>query len=110
MSHSKSKWGGKLAGNHSTVIEAAWRFLPDVIREESVIKISPGFISSHKGLAGRRSLKIISEHGSILLSVSGSGIHQEIRVFSSDYAKSKLVIERAAEKADFQVSFMDHSH
>ncbi len=105
MSHLKKRWGGKLGGNHSTVIEAAWRFLPHVIKEESVTKISPGFISPGKSATGRNAVKIIDEQGSILLSVRGASVHQEIRVFSSDYPKSKLAIARAARNADFHISF-----
>ncbi|MEJ0053436.1 MAG: DUF2103 domain-containing protein [bacterium] len=105
MSHTKRRWGGKLGGNHPTVIEAAWRFLPDVIKEKSVTKISPGFITAGKTSTGRNAVKIIDEKGNILLSVRGPSVHQEIRVFTDDMQKAKLAIARAARNAEFHISF-----
>jgi len=99
------RWAGKLGGDHQTVIEAAWRFLPDVIKEDSVKKITLGFISASKGATGRSSVKIIDDRGCILLSVRGPSCHQEIRVFADDVPKAKLAIARACRNADFHISF-----
>jgi len=99
------KWRGKLGGSHSTVIEAAWRFLPDVIKEESITKISPGFITAGKSSTGRNSVKLIDNRGSILISVRGASSHQEIRIFATDSQKAKMAIVRAVRNAQFHLSF-----
>ena len=104
MAHKKT-WGGKLGGDHSTVIEAAWRFLPEVIKEKSVTKISPGFITGGKSSTGRSSVKIIDDVSCILLSVRGPSAHQEIRIFADDISKAKLAIARAARNTQFHISF-----
>ena len=109
MANHKRRWGGKLGGNHSTVIEVAWRFLPDVIKEESIVRISPGFITAGKSVSGRSSVKIINDKNCILLSVRGASAHQEIRVFADNHEKAKLAIKQAAEKASFHTSFGDRT-
>lgn len=105
MAHEKRTWNGKLGGAHSTVIEAAWRFLPDIIKEKSITKISPGFITAGKSPTGRNSVKISDDHGCILLSIRGASAHQEVRVFANDYQQAKLSIARAARNAQFHISF-----
>lgn len=105
MAHESKGWAGKLGGTHSTVIEAAWRFLPAVIKEKSVEKISLGFITAGKHSTGRNSVKISDACGCILLSVRGASAHQEIRVFASDHQRAKLAIARAARDAHFHISF-----
>lgn len=105
MANKQRRWHGKLGGDHKTVIEAAWRFLPDLIKEISITKISPGFISARKNSTGRSSVKISEDKGCILLSVRGSLAHQEIRIFASNSQKAKLAIARAARNADFHISF-----
>lgn len=82
MASQKRRWGGKLGGNHSTVIEAAWRFLPEIIKEKTITTISPGFITAGKSSTGRNSVKIIDDKGCILLAVRGASALQEIRVFT----------------------------
>ena len=101
----RERWRGKLRGPHSTVIEAAWRFLPQILRDPSVTGISPGFITAGKRASGRNSIKIIEEGSWLLLSVRGSTAHQELRVFTSDAQTAKLAVARAARKASFHVSF-----
>jgi hypothetical protein len=101
----RERWRGKLRGPHSTVIEAAWRFLPQVLRDPSITGISPGFITAGKRSSGRSSIKIIDEDGWLLLSVRGSTAHQELRVFTSDAQTAKLAIARAARNASFRISF-----
>jgi hypothetical protein len=108
MAHNQ-KWHGKLGGNHTSVIEAAWRFLPGVIAEQSVKMISPGFIKAGKNSTGRNSVKIINEKSCILLSVRGASAHQEIRVYAHDIQKAKSAIAQSAKNASFHVSFMDRS-
>ncbi len=105
MAHHNKRWNGKLGGSHQTVIEAAWRFLPDIIRSESIEKIYPGYISSKKSSSGRNSLKIINDKGFLLLSVRGASAHQEIRVFSKNIDEAKKVIAKVAEEAGFHVSY-----
>jgi hypothetical protein len=105
MSSHLKRWGGKLGGDHATAIEAAWRFLPEIIKEKSVAKISLGYISPLKSSSGRSSIKIIDDVNCILLSVRGAHTHQEIRVFSDEPQKAKLAIARAARNAQFHISF-----
>lgn len=104
MSKQKRRWRGKLGGDHSTVIEAAWRFLPNIIAEPCITRISPGVIKN-TGPSGRTSVKIIDDVGCIMLSVRGGTSHQEIRVFTSDFQGAKLAIARAARDAQFRISF-----
>ena len=99
------KWHGKRGGRHSTAIQAAWRFLPAVIAEPAVNRITLGYITSKGSATGRSSLKIIEDKGSILLSVRAGSAHQEIRVFANDVPQAKRTIERAARSSDFHVSF-----
>ena len=105
MANQTRRWRGKLGGSHSTVIEAAWRFLPEVLKEESITKISPGFITAGKGSTGRNSVKITDGNGCILISVRGSSSHQEIRIFADDHQRAKLAIARASRNAQFHISF-----
>lgn len=105
MINQRRRWGGKLGGSHSTVIEAAWRFLPEIIKEETITKISPGFITAGKSSTGRNSVKILDDKGCILLSLRGASAHQEIRVFTNDIHRAKLAIARAARNAEFHISF-----
>ena len=93
-----------MGGDHSTVIEAAWRFLPSVIADDSVTRISPGIIKSTRP-SGRSSVKIIDDVGCILLSVRGGSSIQQIRVYSDDHQSAKVVIARAARDAQFHISF-----
>jgi hypothetical protein len=101
----RERWRGKLRGPHSTVIEAAWRFLPQVLRDPSITGISPGFITAGKRSSGRSSIKISDEDGWLLLSVRGGTAHQELRIFTSDAQTAKLAIARAASNASFHISF-----
>ena len=87
------------------MIEAAWRFLPEIIKEISIEKISPGFITAGKSSTGRNALKINDDGRCILLSVRGTSAHQEIRVYTNDIHKAKLAIARAARNAEFHISF-----
>ncbi len=109
MANLKRRWRGKLGGDHSTVIEAAWRFLPEITKEESITKISPGFITAGKNSTGRSSAKITDDNGYILLSVRGASSFQEIRVFANNYQKAKLAIARAARTAGFHICFGDRT-
>jgi hypothetical protein len=99
------RWGGKLGGDHSTAIEAAWLFLPEVLRNDLILRISPGFITPGGNSSSGNSMKIIDDQGCILLSVRGGSSHQELRVYVSDYPKAKLAIARAARNADVRISF-----
>lgn len=105
MANQKRRWGGKLGGNHTTIIEAAWRFLPEIIKDKSITKISPGFITAGKSSTGRNSVKIVDDCGCILLSVRGASVHQEIRIFADDLQVAKLVVAKAARNAEFHISF-----
>ena len=105
MANHHRRWSGKLGGDHQTVIEAAWRFLPAIIKEGSIAKISPGYITASKNATGRNSVKIIDERGCLLLSVRGASVHQEIRVFANDIPKAKLAMARAVRNAGFHLSF-----
>jgi hypothetical protein len=105
MANSRKRWGGKLGGDHTTVIEAAWRFLPEVIKEDTITMISPGFITAGKNSTGRNAVKIIDDKGCILLSIRGASAHQEVRVFASNLQQAKLAIARAARNTEFHLSF-----
>lgn len=109
MANHQRRWSGKLGGNHSTAIEAAWRFLPEIIKEETITTISPGFITAGKSSTGRSSVKIIDDKGCILLAIRGASAHQEIRVFATDTQSAKLAIARAARNAGFHISFGDRT-
>lgn len=109
MANQKRRWCGKLGGNHSTVIEAAWRFLPGIIKEDSITMISPGFITAGKNSTGRNSVKIIDDKGCILLAIRGASAHQEIRIFSDNIQLAKLATARAARNAGFHISFGDRT-
>ena len=110
MSNHLKGWGGKLGGTHTTVIEVACRFLPEIIKNESISKISLGFIAAGKNASGRNSVKIIDDQGCILLSVRGASSHQEIRVYANDYPRAKLAIARAARNVDVHISFGNKLH
>jgi hypothetical protein len=105
MANQKKRWGGKLGGDHSTAIETAWRFIPEIIREKSITKISPGYIVAKNSPGGRQAVKIIDDNGCILLSIRGASAHQEMRVFTRDYPVAKLAIARAVRNAGIHLSF-----
>lgn len=100
-----SRWKGKLGGSHQTVIEAAWRFLPDVIADPAVTKISPGFIKAGKNATGRSSIKVTETKSCLLLSVRGASAHQEIRLFTTDPHRVCQVLKRVAEAKQFHIAF-----
>jgi hypothetical protein len=100
----KIRWGGKKGGDHSTIIEPARRFVSRIAGEDSVARISPGFIASGKMPNGKRLLRIIEERGSLLLSVRGESAHQEIRIFTKNSVAAKTAIVAAAKAENFEVS------
>ncbi|XLQ20479.1 MAG: DUF2103 domain-containing protein [Candidatus Moraniibacteriota bacterium] len=89
--------GGKMIGSHTTVIPAAERVVDFLSREDSVNKISVGFIK-HGIKSGKHSIKIMEMESGLLLKIRGSASIQEIRIYTSQKDIVISVIKKFANK------------
>ena len=90
--------GDKISANHSTAIESAVPALEFLQAQKAVKKIMLGYIDNHASSSGADRLKIIKEDTAILLSVTGGGANQEVRVYTKPGVDIEYIcaqIERA---------------
>lgn len=84
--------GGKVAGTHTTVIDAAKRVVKIAEKDPDVSKIVLGFITS--GLpVGKHLLKFTTIHGGCKVTVRGTHSKQEIFVYSDDVLATTLRLQ-----------------
>ncbi len=105
MAKKNTRTGGKYGGNHTTVIPGAG-IIADIAHACSyVTKISVGFIKG--GLSptrGIRRIKIVTDEGSILVSVRDNISHQELRIYASNVPLATQVIIDGAREAHFIIN------
>jgi len=105
--------GAKISDNHSTIIESAVPLVVCAKKDPRVRTIVPGKINSECGVSGSgpNRLKIIDQDGCILLAISGSSSHQEIRVYLKDIEIKREAVKKnlqsCARDEGFQVDFLD---
>ncbi len=105
--------GDKISDSHTTVIAAAEPLVKAAHKDPRVKKIVLGRIDNTAGTAGgnKQRVKIIDETACLLLSVTGSGSHQEVRIYIDTIEDNrKLVRKRLATFArehDFAVDTLD---
>jgi hypothetical protein len=105
--------GAKISDNHTTVIEAASGLVTFLHKDPRVRKIVPGKINSECGVSGSgpNRLKIIDQDGCIMLAISGSSSHQEIRVYLKDIETQREAVKEnlqsCARDEGFEVDFLD---
>ncbi len=99
--------GKKIRGTHTTLTDLAAR-VTDIARcMESVTGISPGWIQSGKNAYGGGSyrVKFGDFKGGLLLIVRQSHTVQELRIFSTNVAKTRLALARALRDKDIPIAF-----
>lgn len=105
--------GDKISDNHTTVISAAEPLVKAAHKHPHVKKIVLGRIDNTAGTAGgnKNRLKIIEEQACLLLSVTGSGSHQEIRVYIDTIEENRKAVRKQltafAEDHNFTVDRLD---
>lgn len=105
--------GDKIASSHSTVIEAAEGLIRQLTRVSEVSKVVLGPIENEGNSGGRNNtrVKIIDEDTCVLLAISGSGAHQDIRVMLENLKRDRNIlkkfIQKYANKRDWQVDSLD---
>lgn len=104
--------GDKIAGDHTTIIESAEPLVTGLQQDPRVNTISLGPIDNTTGgHTGKPRVKIIDEQTAIIMSVSGSGSHQIVRVFlhalSKDREEVKSYIKKLADNHGYGVTFLD---
>lgn len=105
--------GDKISDSHTTVISAGQAIVEHAHRDPRIKKIVLGRIDNSAGTAGgnQHRLKIIHERTDILLAITGSGSHQEIRVYLDDLSADRFGVASAliryAEDNGFTVTTLD---
>jgi len=105
--------GAKISDNHTTVVEDAGPLVNFLHKDPRVRKIVPGKIESSCGVSGSgpNRLKIVDQEGCVLLAVSGSSSHQQLRVYLKDIERHRELVKKKlrdfAEENKFQVDFLD---
>lgn len=105
--------GDKISDSHTTVIEAAEALVRAAHKDPRVKKIVLGRIDNTAGTAGgnQNRVKFIDEKACLLLSVTGSGSHQEIRVYIEDITENRQLVTKrllvTAEDGNYAVDTLD---
>lgn len=105
--------GDKISDSHTTVIEAAEALVRAAHKDPRVKKIVLGRIDNTAGTAGgnQNRVKFIDENACLLLSVTGSGSHQEIRVYIEDITENRQLVTKrllvTAEDGNYAVDTLD---
>lgn len=105
--------GDKISDSHTTVIDAAEPLVKAAHKDPRVKKIVLGRIDNTAGTAGgnQHRVKIIDEQACLLLSVTGSGSHQEVRVYIDTIEDNREAVRTRlaefADKQDFAVDSLD---
>ena len=97
--------GGKYTGSHTTVVPGA-AVIADIADNSSLVtKISLGFIKGGLPPAkGLKRLKIMTDEGSLLLTVRDNISQQELRIYTTNVEETKSIIAKGARKAGFAVT------
>jgi len=106
MAHKKgTRSGGKYTGSHTTVVPGAG-VIADIADNSSLVtKISLGFIKGGLPPAkGLKRLKIMTDNGSLLITVRDNISQQELRIYTTDVEKTKSIIAKEARKTGFAVT------
>lgn len=105
--------GDKISSSHTTVISAAEPLVKAAHKYPRVKKIVLGRIDNTAGTAGgnQNRVKFIDEKACLLLSVTGSGSHQEIRVYIDTIEENRELVRKQliafAEDHSFTVDRLD---
>ena len=103
----KTNFNGKLGGNHTTIVDGARTFISEIAKEETITRISPGFIASGKKASAKPRVKITEEKGCLLLSLRTGCSVQEVRILTSQRSLSKAAISKIATDYGFKTSYLD---
>jgi len=96
--------GGKFGGNHTTFIDLAILLVDHAEKRSEVSCISAGFIRPGQG-GGSHGVKFLDTRGGLLLKVRQGTSVQEVRIFSTSPAETKLALARYARDNDIRISF-----
>jgi hypothetical protein len=105
--------GSKISDNHTTIIEDAEPVVTFLHKDPRVRKILPGKINSQCGISGSGPvrMKIIDQDGCLLLAVSGSSSHQEIRVYLKNINATRGGVKKSlmqqADEWNFKIDTLD---
>jgi len=85
-----AKKGNKMGGSHTTVIDAASKFVKLAAKIPGLKKYAPGYINT-KAKAARSRMTIKIENGCVLTTVLGIRCSQEIRFYGeTKYLEKQL--------------------
>ena len=97
----------KISGDHTTFIEAAQAVIREVVRLDSVRRVTPGFIQSglKKTQTGVPSFKITMGDGCVKLLVRQAISVQEVYIYTSNVQETTELVARTARDLDYDIHF-----
>lgn len=106
MSHKSHRSGGKISGNHTTLIPTAGILVDIAVLDEEVTKVHLGHISPKLSpIHGLVRVKFKFDLGSLLLLVRCNTSAQEIRIYTNDVLKTQHNLARSARDNKIGISF-----
>jgi hypothetical protein len=98
--------GGKVTGNHTTIIDAVASIIKEIEKMTEVTKISLGFITPGlKAAGGNIAVKITDDDNCILLTIKGNTSKQELYIYSENRQKTKEEIAKLCRNKKMTVRF-----
>lgn len=102
MGRKNYRSGGKIAGSHGTVIEAATSIIDCARRSDSVSKVVLGVITNKPGSRNRK-VKVTRDLHALKVAVTDGGGHQILYVYTREYLTVAKLLTARAESAGLQV-------
>lgn len=99
--------GGKMGGNHTTLIDLAVTMVDFARSRPEVKSVSPGMIQVGSGVTGGvQRVKFSWIRGGLLMTIRQNRSVQEVRVFTDDTQTTMVELARAARNIDIPISFL----
>lgn len=93
--------GGKIAGSHGTVIEAATAIVDCAHRSDHVSKVILGVITNKLGSRNRK-MKVTRDKHALKVAVTDGGGHQILYVYTTDYKVVAALLTAKAREVGMQ--------
>lgn len=99
--------GGKIGGNHTTLLDLAV-VMTDIASSYPEVKtISPGHIVVNRDKSGgNRRVKFAWIKGGLLMTIRQNRSVQEVRVYTTDTQSTMVALARAARDRDIPIGFL----
>lgn len=99
--------GGKIGGNHTTLLDLAATMVDHAAKYAEVKTISPGMIRVEPhSTGGSRKVRFSWMLGGLLMTVRQGKSVQEVRVYTGDTQTTMVALARAARNRDIPISFL----